>query len=152
MIPRVLYFCRGPENSDQFYFASELPEGYFAPGFFIIQGHSVRGRLSPSYRFAARQGEQEFDLELAASETSRALVVDAGANGKFYFKAVTMSRGIGYAGQLAGVENGKPLFRPRASQHASTGAGLSRSRLLLHWVRGRMRDLTIKDRSREAAI
>ena len=110
-MPSVLYLCRGPEDSDQLFFASELPENYFAPGLFIIQGQSARGKLFGSYRFSARQGEQELELEIAASETGRAFVVDAGANGKFYFKAVTMSRGIGYAGQLAGVEQGKPFFR-----------------------------------------
>ena len=110
-MPKVLYLCRGPENSDQLYFASELPDGYFAPGLFIIQGESGQGKLSLTYQFAARQGEQELELDLSASESGRSLVVDAGANGKFYFKAVSMGRGISYAGQLSGIEQRKPLFR-----------------------------------------
>lgn len=110
-MPKVLYLCPGPESSDQLFFASELPENYFAPGIFVIQGKSVRGKPSRSYQFAARQGVQELDLMLASSESGRALVVDAGTNGKFYFKAVTMSRGINYAGLLDGVEKGEPFFR-----------------------------------------
>lgn len=110
-MPKVLYLCRGPENSDQLYFARELPDGYFAPGLFIIQGESVRGKLSRTYLFAARQGQQELELDLSASEIGRSFVVDAGIIGKFYFKAVTMGRGISYAGQLSGIEQRKPLFR-----------------------------------------
>lgn len=111
MTKNVLYLCRGTGNSDDFFFAQELPEGFYSPGLFVIEAQTLDGGLHDLYRFAARQGDQVLNLELKATENGRAFVVDAGANGKFYFKAVTMSRNTAYAGRLTQQFDSLPFFR-----------------------------------------
>ena len=108
---KVLYLCRGNAESDDFYFAPELPEDYFAPGQFMIEAMSSRGKLHDLYGFSAMQGSQELELELKPSERGKAYVVDAGSNGKFYFKVVAMNRATRYAGQRTEVFEGAPFYR-----------------------------------------
>lgn len=108
---KVLYLCRASENSDDLLFAPELPENYYAPGQFVIEAMSVSGQLHTLYKFSAMQGNQELELELKPTERGRSYAVDAGNNGKFFFKVVAMSRGTRYAGQSNTEFEGMPLYR-----------------------------------------
>jgi len=108
---KVLYLCRGVADSDDFYFAPELPENYFALGQFVIESRNTRGDMHDLYRFDAIQGNQELELELKPAERGRAYFVDAGARGKFYFKVVAMNRATRYAGQQQALFDGMPFYR-----------------------------------------
>ena len=108
---KVLYLCRGNTDSDHFYFAPELPDNYFAPGQFVIEAKNSQGQLHTLYKFGAMQGGQELELELKPTERGRAYAVDAGANGKFYFKVVAMHRATRYVGQRQEMFEGMPFFR-----------------------------------------
>lgn len=108
---KVLYLCRASESSDDLLFAPELPENYYAPGQFVIEAMNTRGQLHTLYKFSAMQGNQELELELKPTERGRSYAVDAGNNGKFFFKVVAMSRGTRYAGQSNIEFDGMPLYR-----------------------------------------
>ncbi len=108
---KVLYLCRGITDSHNLFFAPELPEYYFAPGFFIVEATDNLGKLEDIYEFTARQGTQEITLEIKHAENGRAYIVDAGQHGKFYFKAVAMSRSTQYGGSLVSNFEGFPFFR-----------------------------------------
>ena len=108
---KVLYLCRGNADSNDFYFAPELPENYFSPGQFVIESKNTRGQMHDLYRFDAMQDNKELELELKPAERGRAYVVDAGANGKFYFKVVAMNRATRYAGKQQGPFDGMPFYR-----------------------------------------
>lgn len=108
---KVLYLCRASENSDGLLFAPELPENYYAPGQFVIEAMSASGQLHKLYKFSAMQGDQELELDLKPTERGRSYAVDAGSNGKFFFKVVAMSRGTRYAGQSILEFEGMPLYR-----------------------------------------
>lgn len=109
MTTNVLYLCRGAEKSEELFFAQELPDDFYSPGLFVIEAKTVAGRLHNLYRFAARQGGELLDLELRTAKHGRAFIADAGANGKFYFKAVALSRSTVYAGNQQFSD--LPLFR-----------------------------------------
>ena len=68
---KVLYLCRGITDSHNLFFAPELPEYYFAPGFFIVEATDNLGKLEDIYEFTARQGTQEITLEIKHAENGR---------------------------------------------------------------------------------
>jgi len=107
----VFYLCHPPEDSDTLVFATELPENFYSPGIFVVEGATRGTRLGPTYKFLAREGQQTLYLELKQIEKGRTYIVDAGHNGAFYFKAISLNRDIRYSGQHQSLFNYFPLYR-----------------------------------------
>lgn len=108
---KVLYLCPGSEDSDSLFFAPELPENHYAPGQFFIEARTPAGKPHELYRFAAMQGSQELEFELRPAKNGRSYSVDAGENGKFFFKIVAINRSIRYIGKNQENFDGMPLYR-----------------------------------------
>jgi hypothetical protein len=107
----VFYLCRSPNDPKSFLFANELPDNYYAPGLFIVEADNRSGVLDERFKFLARQGLQTLNLELQGAERGRSYVVDAGENGKFYFKVIALDRTSRYFGHRSNVFRDMPLYR-----------------------------------------
>jgi hypothetical protein len=108
---QYVYLCRGSADSDDMFFAPELPGGYFSPGLFLVEARNSRGKLDDVYGFTARHGEQEIALEINRTENGRSYVVDADQYGKCYFKVVAMSGSTKCGGLLVDNFEGFGLSR-----------------------------------------
>jgi hypothetical protein len=107
---KVHYLCHPPHDSVGFVYAAELPDRYYAPGFFCVEAENARGNVRDAFSFPARLGEQIISAELL-QVARRTYSVNVEGVGTFYFKLVSLDRRARYIGGRAEEFSGYPLYR-----------------------------------------
>jgi len=107
----VHYLCHPPDEMNDFVYASELPNGYYAPGMFCVEASDASGHLAESFQFPARFGDQLITTSLIQVTARTYTAQVEGLAMKFFFKLVSLDRTSRYVGRDPSRFEGFPLFR-----------------------------------------
>jgi hypothetical protein len=108
---KVHYLCHPPCDSTNFVYAAELPVDHYAPGMFCVESSNASGRLSESFEFFARIGQQVISPKLIRVNARTYSVEVKELNIKFFFKLINFDRASRYVGGALNRFSNFPLLR-----------------------------------------